>query len=160
MKKLVQRIFVVALSLVMCIPTALTCFAAEPSTGQVTSDVSITSSESVQPRGVLSGYAGFNYVEGVTPYIGEFTIEVTGSWSAFAGLTVKTSGFDPALSNGEETALVILSRPDGSVIHEGVYLGPNDEVKNKALFNVPTGTYTVTYMLSTVSNGRIDVWIY
>lgn len=159
MKKLVQRIFVVALALVMCIPTALTCFAAEPSTGQVTSDVSITSSESVQPRGVLSGYAGFNYVEGVTPYIGEFTIEVTGSWSAFAGLTVKTSGFDPALSS-EETVQVILYRPDGSVIHEGVYLGANDEVKNKPLFNVPTGTYTVVYRVLTVSNGRIDVWIY
>lgn len=105
-------------------------------------------------RGVLSGYNYYNYSAGnVTA--GSFPIVVSGSWSAFAGWTVKTS------FPGGGYVTVYLTRPDGSQIGNTVQLDPTDELTNMSLWNVPTGTYYVHYgITSSAYSGTIEVWIY
>lgn len=50
---------------------------------------------SIQPRGVLSGYGNgtTNHTDTYYPHDGEFWFDVEGSWSPYAGCTIKTEGF-------------------------------------------------------------------
>lgn len=123
-------------------------------TGSGGGDVSVNDPANPE-RGVLSGYASYDYYAYSSSTVGTFPLTVSGSWSAFAGWTVKTN------FGGGGYITVYLTRPDGSQIGNIVQLDPTDEHANMSLWNVPTGTYQVHYSItSTYYSGSIQVWIY
>lgn len=104
----------------------------------------------IQPRGVLSGYNN-TYTSKSS---GSFTFNVTGSWSPYAGCTIKTEGFSSSSS-------ITVSVYDSSGYCKTTQtLGTNTAMENITIFNVPTGTYTIKYSISSPSAGTIHVWIY
>ncbi len=100
-------------------------------------------------QGSLSGY-GYKYDSNS----GSFTFTVSGAWSPFAGCTLKTEGF-----SSSSTLTISVYDSSGSCKTTQT-LGPNENKANIAIFNVPTGTYTVKYSMSWPSSGSIQVWIY
>ena len=101
------------------------------------------------PYGSLSGYGQ------KTDYnSGSFTFNVNGSWSPYAGVTIKTSDFSSS------TSLTIgVYDSNGACKTTQSWTG-NFEKANIAIFNVPTGTYTVRYSMGYPSSGTIQVWVY
>ena len=113
-----------------------------------------TQNSGVSMYGVLSGYAQHTQYSTDSTSV-TFNIDVTGSWSAYAGWTVKTN------FNGDvKINRVYLTRPNGSQIGSTLYPNTVDEITNKLLTNVPVGTYTVHYDLDRPTTGTIQVWIY
>ena len=108
-----------------------------------------TALNEVQPRGSLSGY-GSKYAYGSS----SFSLSVNGSWSPFAGCTIKTEGF-----SSNSTISVSVYDSSGSCKTTKT-LGPNDEKANIAIFNVSPGTYKISYTVDNPSNGTVSVWIY
>lgn len=139
-------------ALMVCMSLSINAFAEDYS---ATYGENNSSSSSIVPYGVLSGYAQYNY-SGSGLKKGSFPITVTGSWSPYAGWTVKTNL--PGCSN----ISVYLTRPDGTKIGNTLYPGAIDEIANQTLVNVPTGTYMVYYEITSSSNctGTIQVYIY
>lgn len=114
-------------------------------------------SSTIQPRGVLSGYG--NGTTGQSgdywPSDGEFYFDVTGSWSPFAGCTIKTEGF---IEN--DCVLVYVYNEDGDVIVEKELIGSSAEIKNIPIFNVSPGRYRVYFLVRSSIPGTVHVWIY
>lgn len=152
-----KRFLSILCALALCLSCGVTAFASEVSDTPVSVSVASTDEggEPV-PYGSLSGYASFNFTYGKTERHGSFPIQVNGSWSPWAGWTVKTN-FDPSETG---TIFFWLTRPDGSKIGDFAYPGANGEVKNMALFNVPAGTYQVNYKIDSFADGNVQVWIY
>lgn len=113
-----------------------------------------TQDSGVSVCGVLSGYAQHTQYSNDSTSV-SFSIDVTGSWSLYAGWTVKTN-----FSGDVKINRVYLMRPDGSQIGSTLYPDSVDEITNKLLTNVPVGTYTVHYDLDRPATGTIQVWIY
>lgn len=157
-KILKKHLFSTFIAIVTCLSIQVTAFAAEPTVA----DISVCSNDTVDETnsegtvyGSLSGYASYTYVYGVSKTNGSFPIEVKGSWSPWAGWTLKTD-----VPDGSWFTYVYLTRPDGTKIGDTLYPSAKDEIKNQALVNVPPGTYTVNYGLNCTGNGTITVWIY
>lgn len=138
-------------ALMVCMSLSINAFAEDYS---ATYGENNSSSSPIVPYGVLSGYAQHNHSTNSSP-IGSFTINVTGSWSPYAGWTLKTD-----FSSNSKFEYVYLTRPDGTQIGNTLYPNSTDELSNKVLTNVPTGTYTVHYKLSSNGSGTMQVWIY
>ena len=146
------RFLAVVMAVLMAILGFATPAAYATGTGSGTGTIG-TDTPDTPDRGVLSGYAYYNYTAGNTSD-GSFPLYVSGSWSPFAGWTAKTS-----FASGSYITLY-LTRPDGSQIGNGIQLNPTDEVTNMSLWNVPTGTYYVHYSIYSSVSGTIEVWIY
>ena len=157
MKKLsfVTRIlaFVACLSLLTTV--APVSHAAEPTIG----DTHVISNEKdIQPRGSLSGY-GSQYTN--YQYGGSFTFQVNGSWSPWAGCTVRFTGFPDNtyvtykledLTSGRQyfdRGFTITSSSQGD---EGDH--------NIAMANVSPGTYRLTWNVYSSVNGLIHCHVY
>lgn len=152
-----KHLFSTFIAIITCFAVQLTAFAAESTANEMPYteyEVSTESDSEIVLYGSLSGYASHTHHSGDALEC-SFPIQVSGSWSPFAGWTVKTN-----FSDSCRISYVYLTRPDGTKIGDTLYPGPNDELANKALFNVPTGTYTVHYGLSTSCDGTIQVYIY
>ena len=151
MRKLIQSKKAVRFSgLILALMLMFSCnaiaFAAESNNSNNSSVVE----EVVQPRGVLSGYNN-TYTSKIS---GSFTVNVTGSWSAYAGCTIKTEGFSSSSS-------ITVSVYDSSGSCKTTKtLGANEAKENIAILNVSPGTYTVIYSMTKPSSGTIHVWIY
>ncbi len=147
-----KRFFSVIFALILCFSCSVSAFAA---TEEISATNSISlDSEEIMPCGSLSGYAQFSFKYGTSTTIGSFPIQVNGSWSPWAGWTVKTE------FSGAANITVSLTRPDGTKIGDTFILSGNQEVANKTLLNVPAGQYTVHYTIDSASSGSITVWIY
>lgn len=161
LKGLVGMCMVLALTITAVVPA----FAAEiPNTSAevstVTSDMQVTSGDmkltdvtgdGVQTRGSLSGYRSIN-VSGSGE--GSFVVDVSGSWSPWAGCTLKTSGFS-------DNSTIEISVCYGDDVKFTKVLGPNTEAKNIAMLNVSPGGYTIKLHVEGNSNvGNITVWFY
>lgn len=114
-------------------------------------DINATNNEPV-PYGSLSGYKSVE-----TPALsfkGSFVVDVNGSWSPWAGCTLKTEGFS-------DNATIEISVCYGDDVKFTKILGPNSEATNIAMLNVSPGGYTVNCTVKDNSNaGRITIWIY
>lgn len=141
-KTMLSRILALVSSLALIFLCNVISYASESNVG-----TEVNSEKSV--NGSLSGY-GYKYDN----TDGSFTISVDGSWSPFAGCTIKTEGFS---SSSQITVSVYDS--EGSCKTTKT-LGANDEKANIAIFNVPVGTYTIRYSILNPSGGSIQVWIY
>lgn len=109
----------------------------------------------IQPRGVLSGY-GQQYTSGRKS--GSFDFNVTGSWSAFAGCTVKFDGF-PSGTTIKYT-LTQVSNNQQKFSRSFTINSSDNEDNNIAIFNVATGTYRLTWELSNIQTGTIHCYVY
>lgn len=108
-----------------------------------------STNETKSVQGVLSEY-GQKYDN----KNGSFEFVVDGSWSPFAGCTIKTDSFNTV------TSLTISVYDSSGSCKTSQTIASTDEKANIAIFNVSPGTYTVRYSLSNASYGRIQVWIY
>lgn len=157
-KILKKHLFYAFIAIVTCFAIQVTAFAAETTVA----DISVSSNDTVDEAnsegtfyGSLSGYASHTHHASDSRY-GSFTIQVSGSWSPWAGLTVKTSFPDGNCTFGT----LHLTRPDGTQIGDTLRPSANGEIKNVALYNVPAGTYTVHYSVESTCDGTIEVYIY
>lgn len=150
-KKRISRFLVVFLTLSLYLSPTLAVNACESDPIETN-----TISESiVQPRGVLSGY-GHQYTSGRKA--GSFDFAVTGSWSAFAGCTVKFEGFP----NGTtiKYTLTYVGNNQQKFSRSFTVNSSDNEDNNIAIYNVSTGTYRLTWELSNVQSGTIHCYIY
>mgnify|MGYP001096319974 CR=1 FL=1 len=99
--------------------------------------------------GSLSGYGQKD-----TSATCSFKMSVNGSWSPWAGCTLRTEGFDSATINE-----IKVSDASGKVKAQATLEG-NMEVANLAMLNVSPGEYKVTTIMSNPSSGRIIVHVY
>lgn len=160
--RLAKRGFIsICMALMMTFVSAMPAFAAEaPVTPIVSNDIVVTSGNlqivdasenDAVPYGSLSGYRSVNVKGSGTA---EFVVDVNGSWSPWAGCTLKTSGFS-------SEATIEISVCYGSDVKCTRTLGPNSEVKNIAMLNVDPGGYTIKLNIKNNSNtGNITVWVY
>lgn len=161
LKGLVGMCMVFALTITAVVPA----FAAEvPNTSAkvatVASDMKVTSGNMkltdvpdnvLRVNGSLSGYRS---VDMSGSGDGFFVVDVSGKWSAWAGCTLKTSGFS-------DNATIEVSVYYGNDKKFTKVLGPNTEAKNIAMFNVSPGGYTVKLHVKNNSNvGNLTVWFY
>lgn len=104
-----------------------------------------------QTRGTLSGYGSTTAPKSGS---GSFTVNVNGSWSAWAGCTLKTSGF-----SSNATIKITVKYGDSEKCSK--ILGPENEVTNIPIWGVTAGGYTIEYEVqNSTTNGTIQVWIY
>lgn len=88
--------------------------------------------------------------------IASFIVDVNGSWSPWAGCTLKASGFSSNTTIDVQVCYV-------NDVKCSKRLGPNSEVKNIAMLNVSPGGYTIKFTVnSNASNNteNLTVWIY
>lgn len=148
---------------VLAITAVVPAFAAEipeTLTSTASNSIEITSgnlqmvdvtNDGLQTRGSLSGYRSISVSGSGT---GSFVVDVNGSYSPWAGCTLKTSGFS-------SEATIDISVCYGNDVKCSKTLGPNTEVKNIAMLNVSAGGYTIKINVHNNSNkGNITVWIY
>lgn len=163
-----KQTFCLMLALALVFSLSTSAFAAEIETDEASSVNALATLENInketseetstiQPRGVLSGYGN-----GTTPHSGdywpsegEFYFDVTGSWSPFAGCTIKTEGFAT-----NDIITVIVYNPNGEKIVTKYLTGTNDEEKNIPIFNVSPGRYRVYFYTTTGMPGTVHCWIY
>lgn len=164
-----KRMFTLMLALALVLSLSTSAFAAEvdadesfyanaPATEESLSEASTEdATSSVQPRGVLSGYGcGTTFHSGdYYPHEGEFWFDVTGSWSGFAGCTIKTEGFAD-----NDWVLVKVYDEQGNEKVSKELVGASDEIKNILVLNVTPGRWHVTLWTRTGMNGRVHCWIY
>lgn len=101
------------------------------------------------PYGSLSGYG-----EKATSSTISFKMTVNGSWSPWAGCTLRTEGFADATINE-----IKVRDASGNVKAKATLQG-NMEVANLAMYNVSPGEYEVTTIMGNPSNGKIIVHVY
>lgn len=101
------------------------------------------------PYGSLSGYG-----EKATSSTISFKMMVNGSWSPFAGCTLRTEGFADATINE-----IKVRDASGNIKAQGTLKG-NMEIANLAMLNVSPGEYEVTTVMAFPSNGKIIVHVY
>lgn len=153
---IVTRLLAFAFACVLAVSSSTVSKAAELTQAEPVMETEITpelepaalTMPGIQPYGVLEGYGS------KTAYgDNNFTFYVNGSWSPYAGCTVKTSGFT--------CSSVAIGLYDASgACKASMQLSGNDEKRNYALFNVSPGLYTVRYALSTPCTGSVYVWVY
>ncbi len=153
-----RSIIGMCMALVLTITAVMPAFAAENS--GTPSDIVVTSGDmeivdvtnnGPQTRGSLSGYRSMDVIGSGE---GSFIVDVSGSWSPWAGCTLKTSGFS-------NNATVEVSVCYGDDVKFTKVLGPNSEVKNIAMLNVSPGGYTIKLHVENNSNtGNLTVRIY
>lgn len=153
-----KSIFATCMALVLTFMTIVPAYATEASVGS--SDIKIISGnlqvEDVtdniaQTRGNLSGYKCMA-IKGSGS--ASFVMDVSGSWSPWAGCTLKSTDFSP-----NTTIEVTLRLGDDEKFKRT--LGPNTEVRNIAMLNVDPGGYTVEITVNNNSNkGYLHIWIY
>ena len=137
----------VIMTLVLTLCINATVFAAAP-----LQEESNTATLTVEPRGSLSGY-GHRYVNS-WENAGNFTVNVSGSGSPWAGCTFKTEGF----SSSDGVTLTLL-KPDGGQAHAPITVNGSGEVQFAFLF-AGTGNYTVKYGHHGGTAGTIHCYIY
>lgn len=108
--------------------------------------------DTIQPQAVYGSLSGYGYKYDDND--GSFSFAVNGSWSPYAGCTIKTEGFS------NTTSVTVKVYDSNGSCKTTKTMGANDEKGNIAIFNVPTGTYTVRYSMTNPSGGSIQVWIY
>lgn len=126
-KRTMKRITALAMALALCFAMSAPAFAAS-----------------------LSGYNN----KSVTTGSGSFTVNVSGSYSTAAGMTLKTTCADDGAF-----AYITITKPNGSVYKNSVYLGANAE-KFFQMYFVDGGTYTVSYTVYAPKTMKIECWIY
>ena len=104
--------------------------------------------------GTLSGY-GSGSISGSNTHDGEFWVDVTGTWSSFAGCTIKTSGFSE-----NDSVIVTVYDQSGNQKCSRQLEGSSSEKKNIPIFNVSPGRYHVTIWVSSRQAGIVQCWIY
>lgn len=105
--------------------------------------------DGIVPYGSLSGYG-----EKATSSTISFKMTVNGSWSPWAGCTLRTEGFADATTNE-----IKVRDASGNVKAQATLKG-NMEVANLAMYNVSPGEYEVTTIMAFPSNGKIIVHVY
>ena len=150
-----KRIAGLCMALTFVFASAIPAFAAEPNLqSEIPADsveiIDETNSEA-QPCGTLSGYRSIDLSgEGDKSFI----VDVNGMSSAWAGCTLKTSGF-----SSEATLDITVKYGDTTMCHK--ILGPNSEARNIALWGVSSGGYTVEVTIKNNTNtGNLQIWIY
>lgn len=101
------------------------------------------------PYGSLSGYG-----QRTVSATGSFTMQVNGSWSPWAGCTIRTEGFD------SQTVNEVHVYDESGNEKAKATLNGNMEIANLAMLNVSPGKYKVSYGMSMPSTGTIIVQIY
>lgn len=131
--------------------TPATAFAAEVPEGSVQQQVEVHEAvvDVPVPYGSLSGYG-----QNTMSTSGSFKMTVNGSWSPFAGCTIRTEGFNSATRNE-----VVVCDESGNEKAKATLTG-NMEVANLAMLNVSPGKYTVYTTMKLPSNGTLIVQIY
>ena len=112
---------------------------------------------SVTPRGVLSGYNNgtTDHTDDWYSQDGDFYVDVTGSWSAFAGCSLKTEGFA-----SDDCVIIHVYDESGTEKCSATLEGSSAEKKNIAIFNVSPGRYHVTFWVYSHTPGTVHCWIY
>lgn len=159
-RKCIKSFVGISMVIALTITSVIPAFAAE--TTEASSNVQILSGDlqvvditnnNIETKGSLSGYRSMN-IQGSGS--ASFIVDVNGSWSPWAGCTLKTSGFS---SNTTIDVQVCY----GNDVKCSKRLGPNSEVKNIAMLNVSPGGYTIKFTVNgNASNntGNLTVWIY
>lgn len=150
-KKMSSRFIVLMLVFTLCLSSTLTANA----TGSKSIETNTVLENEVQPRGVLSGY-GYQYTSGKKA--GSFDFTVTGSWSAFAGCTVKFEDFPTGTTI--KYTLTQVSNNQQKFSRSFTINSSDNEDNNIAIFNVSTGTYRLTWELSNIQTGTIRCYVY
>lgn len=105
--------------------------------------------EGIVPYGSLSGYG-----QRTASSSGSFKVPVKGSWSPWAGCTIRSEGFD-----SETVIEVHVNDEAGNEKAKGTLQG-NMEIANLAMVNVSPGEYEVHYVMTSPSYGTVIVQIY
>lgn len=153
-KKRISRFITALLVLTLCLSMPLSVSAAEKET-LTSTKVDTTSESQIQPRGSLSGY-GSQYTSGNVS--GQFNLSVTGSWSPWAGCTVKFEGFP----NGTTIYYSLINVNTGSTVFSRSFTTSSSDIddNNIPMVNVSPGTYRLTWSLSTAKSGTIHCYVY
>ena len=158
-RSFLKRFFPFALCVALFCFMNLATYAAEPNIAQSTSILTTNDSDTVQPRGSLSGY-GSQYLNG--NYGGSFEFEVTGSWSPWAGCTVRFTG----VPNGSYFTYNLTEISSGRsmfgdrgfTVTSGSQGDEGDH--NIVLLNVSPGKYRLTWTSFDGVDGIIHCHIY
>lgn len=157
LKNNIKWIIALSFAIILCLGMTVTVSAAELSTKTISE--ANAEDVTIQPRGSLSGY-GHEWHGGGSG-IDYFDFTVSGSWSPWAGCTVKTEGFPSSAS----TAYRLVRLDGGSEIamfpdNADRWLNGNNEDKNIPLFNVSPGTYRLYYQCYFGDSGTVHCWVY
>lgn len=153
-KKRISRFITALLTLTLCLSMSLSVSAAEKDTLTIT-EVNTASEGQIQPRGSLSGY-GSQYTSGNLN--GSFSFSVTGSWSPWAGCTVKFDGFP----NGTTIDYTLTNVDTGATIFNRSFTTSSNDIddNNIPMTNVSPGTYRLYWSLSNAKTGTIHCYVY
>lgn len=153
-KKRISRFIIALLTLTLYLSMSLSVNAAEKDTLAIT-EVNTSSEGQIQPRGSLSGY-GSQYTS--SKISGQFSFSVTGSWSPWAGCTVKFENFP----NGTTIYYTLTNVNTGtSMFSRSFTISSNDlDDNNIPLANVSPGTYCLSWSLSNSNAGTIRCYVY
>lgn len=152
--KKAKRFITLGCAFALCLCMNTTTFAAEKFSTSEQLKI-----QEVQPRGSLSGY-GHEWHSGGSN-LDFFDFEVTGSWSPWAGCTVKTEGFPSSAS----IAYRLVRREGNSEIsmfpdNSDRWINGNGEDKNIPLLNVSPGTYRLYYQSYFGDAGTVHCYVY
>ena len=153
-KKRISRFITALLTLTLCLSMSLSVSAAEKGTLNY-NEVNSTSENQIQPRGSLSGYGSQNTSGRAS---GQFSFSVTGSWSPWAGCTVKFDGFP----NGTTFYYTLTNVDTGATIFSRTFTTTSNDIddNNIPMVNVSPGTYRLSWSLSTAKSGTIHCYVY
>lgn len=157
-KKRISRFITALLTLTLCLSMSLTVSAAEKEK-TISTEIQLASEGTIQPRGSLSGY-GSQYTNS-NPQ-GSFEFEVNGSWSPWAGCTVRFTGF-PVNSVLNYSLIEV---DTGRVFFSHTFTITSDAQADKGDHNIPMlnvspGTYRLQWTnIGVYDNGTIHCHVY
>lgn len=153
-KKTISRFTATLLTLTLCLTMSLSVSAAEKETLNY-NEVTSISEDQVQPRGSLSGY-GSQATSG--RIAGQFNFAVNGSWSPWAGCTVKFEGFP----SGTTFDYTLTNVDTGTTVFTRTFTTTSNDIddNNIPMVNVSPGTYRLYWSLSNVHSGTIHCYVY
>lgn len=153
-KKTISRFTATLLTLTLCLTMSLSVSAAEKETLNY-NEVTSISEDQVQPRGSLSGY-GSQATSGLIA--GQFTFAVNGSWSPWAGCTVKFEGFP----SGTGFSYVLTNVDTGTTMFSRSFTTTNYDIddNNIPMVNVAPGNYRLTWTIASPKSGTIHCYVY
>lgn len=153
-KKIISRFITALLTLTLCLSMSLSVSAAEKDALTIT-EVNTASEGQIQPRGSLSGY-GSQYTS--SSVSGEFNFSVTGSWSPWAGCTVKFEGFP----NGTTIYYTLTNVDTGTSMFSRSFTTSSNDIddNNIPMTNVSPGTYRLNWRIPTADSGKIHCYVY
>ena len=161
MKKTILRFITTLLAITLCLSIPLSASAAEKDMATdietvVTPDES--TEEPVRPYGSLSGY-GQQYTNGNIS--GSFEFNVTGSWSPWAGCTVKFDDFPAGSVINFRLVEVSSGRwMFGNSDRSFTVTSSDNEDNNIPLLNVSPGTYRLMWTIVGTERGTVRCYIY